>query len=60
MINHDVALPAASLRFGRKVNNSALLPHFCKVLLDARGTVGIALGDLGKYEQDWSGKSRLD
>lgn len=32
----------------------------CKVLLDAGGTGDTALGELGKFEEGWSGKDRLD
>jgi hypothetical protein len=35
-------------------------PYFREVSLDARGTGDTALGELGKYEEGWSGKSRLD
>jgi hypothetical protein len=40
-----------------KGNNLASPPYFCKVSL---GTDDTALGELGKYEEGWSGKSRLD
>jgi hypothetical protein len=43
-----------------KGNNLASPPYFCKVSLDARGTGDTALGELGKYEEGWSGNNRLD
>jgi hypothetical protein len=41
-------------------NNLASPPYFCKVSLDARGTADTPPGELGKYEEGWSGKDRLD
>jgi hypothetical protein len=38
-------------------NNLASPPYFCKVSLDAWGTTDTALGELGKHEEGWSGKS---
>ncbi len=43
-----------------KGHNLESLPYFCKVSLDTGGTGDTALGELGKYEVGWSGKSRLD
>lgn len=43
-----------------KGNNLASPPYFCKVSLDAGGTGDTALGELGKYEEGWSDKDRLD
>jgi len=43
-----------------KGNNLASPPYFCKVSLDGGGTEDTALGEQGKYEERWSGKSRLD
>jgi len=42
-----------------KGNNLASPPYFCKVSLDV-GIGDTALGELGKYEEGWSGKDRLD
>jgi hypothetical protein len=44
---HYAALPPASLRQGKMA---------CKVLLDAGGTGDTALGELGNFEEGWSGK----
>ena len=41
-----------------KGNNLASLPYFCEVSLDV-GVRDTALGELGKYEEGWSGKSQL-
>jgi hypothetical protein len=47
-------------KMARKGKKLASPPYFREVSLDARGTGDTALGELGKYEEGWSGKSRLD
>ena len=47
-------------KMGGKGGSLASLLYFCKVSLDAGGTGDTALGELGKYEEGWSGRSRLN
>jgi len=48
--------PLYAWKMAGEGNNLASPPYsgFCKVSLDARGTVDTALGELGKYKEGWS------